>query len=83
MRLPVPLRDALHAKPPVMQGAIVKCLRRLRENPRHPSLHTKKMQGVPGVFESRAGRGDRVTWEWHGGVIVVRNHCNHDILKNP
>lgn len=66
-----------------MQGAIVRCITRLRENPRHPSLRTKKMQGVEGVFESRASQADRVTWHWDEDVIVIRNHCNHHILKRP
>jgi mRNA interferase RelE/StbE len=77
-------RRRLTDKTPAMQGAILECVRRLRENWRHPSLRTKKMQGQPGVFEARVDRANRVTFHWDGETIVLRNHCNHDVLRrNP
>jgi hypothetical protein len=67
-----------------MQGAILECVRRLREDWRHPALRTKKMEGHPDVFEARVDRANRVTCHWEGDTIVLRNHCNHAMLqRNP
>ena len=68
----------------VMQGAILECVTRLREDPSHPSLHVKKMQGHRDVYEARVDKGNRITFHWEQGTIVLRNHCNHDVLRrNP
>jgi mRNA interferase RelE/StbE len=67
-----------------MQGAILRCIRQLRTDPRHPSLRTKKMKGTTeDVYEVRIDQGNRLTFHWEGGTIVLRNHCNHDILRRP
>jgi mRNA-degrading endonuclease RelE of RelBE toxin-antitoxin system len=59
-------------------------LRRLAENPRHPGLHVKKMQGVDGIWEARASRALRITFEMHGDVLILRNVGYHDAtLKRP
>lgn len=37
---------------------------------------------MEGVWEAYVDRGNRVTFEYAvDGSIVLRNHCNHDILK--
>lgn len=82
MRVPKPLKKKLAKKPPNMQGSILGCFRQLREDPWIPGLRTSKLGGRD-VFESRASGGNRVTWFWDGPVIVIENHCNHDILKRP
>jgi mRNA-degrading endonuclease YafQ of YafQ-DinJ toxin-antitoxin module len=59
-------------------------LRKLRDDPRQNSLHTHKVQGSPGVWESRIDGGNRLTWNYDGEVIVLRMTCHHDILtRNP
>jgi hypothetical protein len=68
-------------KPAALQGAILECVQRLGENPRHPSLKTHRVRGVPGVFEAYVDRANRVTFEWDGPAIRLRNNCNHDILS--
>jgi hypothetical protein len=56
----------------------------LAENPRITGLRTSKIQGETRVFEARAGRSRRVSWEWESGRIVILNHCDHDeVLKHP
>jgi hypothetical protein len=83
-RLPLHLRDALAAKPLSMQKAIIGCLAKLEAaEPGRSPKGTKKVQGTRDVFESRASRSDRVTWRWDDGVMVILNHCNHDILQRP
>ena len=64
-----------------MQGVILKAVRQLRENPKHPGLHVHRLRGQAGVFGARVSQGDRLTFRWEGGTIVLLNHCNHSILK--
>jgi len=59
-------------------------MQRLEENPRHPSLQTHPVRGTRGVFEAYIDDGNRITFHYGKGHIVLRTHCNHDILKrNP
>lgn len=87
LRVPKPLRKKLTRKSTQSQGAILACVRQLRVDWRRPGgLRTKKLQGriAPNgepVYEARATRGDRVTFYWDGAVIVVENHCTHDIVR--
>jgi mRNA interferase RelE/StbE len=84
LRIPINLKEKLREKDPRSQGALAKCFHLLGENPRHPGLRTSKIQGTEGVFEARASRSDRVSWEWNQGVIVILNHCQHDaVLGSP
>ena len=54
------------------------------DNPKHPSLHSKKIQGTDGIFESRINDDIRITWEYQEDNIVLRNIGYHDpTLKNP
>ena len=64
----------------MLRAAIVECIKRLAENTRHPSLRTHRVQGSPGVFEAYVDRANRLTFHYEGDVIVLRNHCNHDIV---
>jgi hypothetical protein len=42
------------------------------------------MQGYKGVYEAYVDKGNRVTFHYDdAGRIVMRNHCNHDILRSP
>lgn len=84
VRFPLPLKEKLRDKTPEAQAAILKCLHQLAENPRITGLRTSKIQGETRVFEARAGRSRRVSWEWESGRIVILNHCDHDeVLKHP
>jgi len=55
----------------------------------HPSLHVKRIQGTDRVWEMRAGRDIRITFEFQqnedsSSAIVLRNVGHHDpTLKNP
>jgi len=78
-----PLAEKLDNKQEPQRRAIRECFKKLRQNPRYPGLRTKKMQGRGGlVFESRASKGDRVTWFWDGSRIIIENHCKHDIVES-
>lgn len=64
-----------------MQLSIARCLALLAENPRHPGLRTHRVQGSPGVWEAYVDGANRVTFHYEGSKIVLRNNCNHEILR--
>jgi hypothetical protein len=64
-----------------MQGAILECIDRLSADPHHPGLHTQKVRGTDGVFEAYIDGANRLTFHWEDDVIVLRNHCSHDITS--
>lgn len=65
------------------RAEVDRALRLLAANPRHNGLHTHKVQGAVGVWESRIDQANRLTWNYDGDVIVLRMSCRHDILKRP
>jgi hypothetical protein len=77
-------RRAYKKKPREMQAVIRAAVTQLRTDWRHPGLRTHRVLGSPGVFEARLNRGNRLTFHWDEDTIVLRNHCNHEILsRNP
>lgn len=70
---------------PISQNAIHKAVKLMSQDPRHPSLRTRRVQGTDSVFEASANMDIRITWEYMGdGAILMRN-CDHhdDALKRP
>ncbi len=55
------------------------------ENPKHPSLRTKKIQGTEGIFEASINMSVRMTFEYDAeGNLILRNIGEHDkTLSNP
>jgi hypothetical protein len=82
--IPDHFKQRVDAKAAPLAGAIAKCVHQLGANPRHPSLQTHRVHGIrnPKVFEAYVDKKNRVTFHWEDGKIVLRNNCNHDILKN-
>ncbi len=63
---------------------VKKALRLLAADPRYPGLRVKKMQGTENIWEARASRSLRLTFEMHGDLIILRNVGAHDVtLKKP
>jgi addiction module RelE/StbE family toxin len=71
--------------PAAVQEKIKKQITLLAENPRHPSLHTRPIQGVPGIYEARVDSDYRMTYERDtGDTLVLRVVGKHDeALKKP
>ena len=66
------------------QELVKKALRQLMEDRRHPGLRVKRIQGTDGIWEMRAGRDIRVTFEIVNDVAVLRNVGHHDeTLRQP
>jgi hypothetical protein len=80
LRVPKSLKKKLEKKTPEMQGAVNAALRQLREDWTHPSLASSKLGGTD-IYHAKVSRGNRITFFWDGDVIVLENHCHHDILK--
>jgi mRNA interferase RelE/StbE len=48
------------------------------DNPRHPSLRSKKIQGQENIFEASVTMGIRITWQYTDDGILLRNIGDHD-----
>lgn len=54
----------------------------LAENPSHPSLRTKRIQGTTDVFECSVNMDIRIIWYYEGSrMIILVDVGHHDILK--
>jgi addiction module RelE/StbE family toxin len=53
----------------------------LLDNPRHPSLQAKRMQGVKDLWEVRVSLSYRITYQLEGERVVLRRIGTHDILR--
>ena len=77
-------RKAFQKLPPGIQSKVKKALRLLAENPRHPSLRVRKIQGVNHIYEGRVDQKYRFSFQFEGDDKILRNVDNHDeCLKNP
>ena len=55
----------------------------LAENPLHPSLRTKRIQGTEGLFEGSVIMDIRIIWFYEGDkMIILVDVGHHDILKD-
>jgi len=68
-----------------IQKKVKKAIRLLSENPRHPSLRSKPIEGAPGIYEASVDIHYRMTYErLPGNVLRLRVVGKHDeALKNP
>lgn len=61
-----------------------KAIRLLASDPRHPSLHLKKVRSRNGIWEVRIDHGHRMTLAIEKDCFVMRNVGKHDeTLGNP
>ena len=66
------------------RGRLATALLRYEENPTHPSLGVKRIQGTRDIWEGRASDSVRFTFEKIDGGILLRNVGRHDAtLKRP
>ncbi len=64
--------------------SVRKALTLLSDNPKHPSLHAKKMEGRKNIWEACPSKRLRMTFEMAGEIILMRNVGEHDkVLKRP
>lgn len=54
----------------------------LAQDPTHPSLRTKHIQGSDGLFECSVNMDIRIIWFYEGeSMIILLDVGHHDILK--
>lgn len=64
--------------------SVRKALTLLGDNPKHPGLRVKKMEGRKDIWEARSSKRLRMTFEMAGEAIFMRNVGEHDrVLKRP
>jgi len=71
--------------PVEVREKVKKQLALLAEDPRHPSLQTKPIQGASGIYEARVDIDYRLTYERdEDDTLVLRVVARHDkALKKP
>jgi mRNA interferase RelE/StbE len=76
--------ESINHLPIKVKKALKKKLDLLADNPKHPSLRTKKIKGSEGIFETSINMDIRMTWEFYEDGILLRNIGKHDkTLGNP
>jgi mRNA interferase RelE/StbE len=76
--------DSVKRLPIDVKKVLKKKLDLLADNPKHPSLRTKKIKGSEGIFEASINMDIRMTWEFYEDGILLRNIGKHDkTLNNP
>ena len=71
------------ALPKPSQRRAAKQLALFFQNPRHPSLRIKKMQGSQDIWEGRITRSYRFTFQIRDDACILRRIETHDILETP
>ena len=71
--------------PAPIQEKVKKQIRMLADNPRHPSLQTKPIQGTEGIYEARVDQNYRMTYEREAEEpLLLRVVARHDeAIKKP
>ena len=69
------------ALPQQLRQRVDKALGLLLENPRHPSLQVKKMEGYDNRWEGRVTLHYRFTFSIDGDTYVLLRVGTHDLLK--
>lgn len=67
--------------PPEIKAKTKKQLRFLAENPKHPSLKIRKIEGTHGFLEFYADRSCRAVFTLEGEVLVLRHIGPHNIIE--
>ena len=72
-------KNALSNLPPENRKKAIKAIRLLANDPRHPSLQSKPIEGAPGVYEARVDLHYRMTYErLPGDILRMRVVGRHD-----
>ena len=66
------------------QGRVQKAIRLMSNDLRHPGLRVKRVKGTQSIWEARASKSLRITFETEGDALILRNVGHHDqTLKKP
>lgn len=59
------------------QKQVASKLKLLMQEPFYPSLRTKKVQGLDGIFEMSVNMDIRILWRYENGVIILLLDVGH------
>lgn len=69
---------------PAERELVRKALKQLAADRTYPGLRVKRVQGTDGIWEMRAGRDIRITFEISEDAYTLRNVGHHDAtLRKP
>ncbi len=71
------------ALPERIQRRAEKQLALFLQNPSHPSLRIKKMQGSHNIWEGRITKSYRFTFQIRQDACLLRRIGTHDVFGNP
>lgn len=63
-----------------MQDRAIASLEKYEADRNHPSLHVKKMEGAPDIWEMRVSDNYRITFQVGDGGILLRRIGTHNVL---
>ena len=69
--------------PTEIQERAGKALELFVSNSRHPSLHVKKMEGAPDIWEMRVSDNYRITFQFVQEGVLLRRVGTHNVLRQP
>ena len=69
--------------PADLQALVKKTLTLFQQNPSHPSLRHRKMEGQEDVYELSVSMHYRITYQKIGDIAYLRKVGTHDILRRP
>lgn len=77
-------RTAVQSLSPEIKRQLKRKLEIMINDPSHPSLRSKKIQGTGNIFEASVDMDIRMTWQYTPEGILLRNIGRQDqALKNP
>ena len=65
------------------QKRINQALLQMERDLKHSSLETKKLKGTNSIWETRASKSLRITFNLKGKLIILRTVGEHKILNRP
>ena len=67
--------------PPEVKVKVHKAFKLFKQNPRHPSLQTRKIRGTKGIWEGRIDQFHRFTFHFEESTVVFRRVGRHEIVE--
>ena len=68
---------------PQSKKRINHALLQMERDLKHPSLESKKLKGTNSIWEAKASKSLRITFNLKGKLIILRTAGEHKILNRP
>ncbi|MCK4762220.1 MAG: hypothetical protein KAW12_08485 [Candidatus Aminicenantes bacterium] len=67
----------------VSKEKVNQAFKQMEQDLGYPSLGVKKIKGTKNIWEARASKSLRITFNLEGDTIVLRTVGEHDVLDHP